>query len=130
MTTLAQHSTGRQRPPYGIMEKTYNSPLFASRKDKLHLSQRINPFTIVANVAAHPDPEWRVELPTGPTRWRALLPAPARMATYDTYLADSPSRRSEDYDSAKALFNDAARSGSYLYPIKVGHHPRTGAAAQ
>jgi hypothetical protein len=28
--------------------------------------------------------------------------------------------RKEDYDRAKVLLNDAARSGSYLYPIKVG----------
>lgn len=26
--------------------------------------------------------------------------------------------RKEDYDRAKVLINDAARSGSYLYPIK------------
>lgn len=28
--------------------------------------------------------------------------------------------RKEDFDRAKVLVNDAARSGSYLYPIKVG----------
>lgn len=28
--------------------------------------------------------------------------------------------RKEDFGRAKVLVNDAARSGSYLYPIKVG----------
>ena len=30
--------------------------------------------------------------------------------------------RKEDYDRAKSLINDAAKSGSYLYPIKVCSH--------
>ena len=30
--------------------------------------------------------------------------------------------RKEDYDRAKTLINDAAKSGSYLYPVKVCSH--------
>ncbi len=33
--------------------------------------------------------------------------------------ADRFGRRKEDYDKARVLLDDAARSGSYLYPIKV-----------
>lgn len=37
-------------------------------------------------------------------------------------LTLSDGNRKEDYDRAKALINDAAKSGSYLYPIKVCSH--------
>jgi len=38
--------------------------------------------------------------------------------------------RKEDYDKARLLLNDAAKSGSYMYPIKVTYHHRTRATAQ
>lgn len=40
--------------------------------------------------------------------------------TRPSVSADRSGFRKEDFDHAKVLINDAARSGSYLYPIKVG----------
>jgi hypothetical protein len=44
-----------------------------------------------------------------------------RRGIVDSIQAKASEVGKEDFDKAKTLVNDAARSGSYIYPIKVDH---------